>query len=165
MKARLHGARRYLGLLIPILVVLAVIGMIIWFFNRQLDPATLAKNRDMAIILASMLMAIGMILFSIMIGVVIWLLIIVKEKILPILDQTNQTVTKIKETTDTVAVNVADTSQRVKNTTDFVTEEVAAPLIKAYGMAAQGRAWMRVVTGRTPKSEGSPISRAFNKPE
>jgi hypothetical protein len=157
--------RRYIPLIVPIVAMVLIIALIIWFFNRQVAPETLAKNRDMAIIMSSVLLAFGMFLFSVMIAIVIWLILILKDKIIPILEATNETVSRIKETTDSVAVNVVDTSQRVKTTTDFVTEEVAAPLIKAYGMAAQGRAWMRVVTGRKPRSEGSPISRAFRKPE
>jgi hypothetical protein len=165
VRNRLRSWRRYLGLLIPVATLLVIVGGVIWFTNRQLSPETLAKNRDMAIILIAVLAGFSMFLLSIMVGVVIWLLIVVKDKIVPVMDTVQELTTKVKATTDVVADNVVDTSSRVKNTTDFVTEEVAAPLIKAYGFAAQGRAWVRVVTGRTSKPEGSAISRAFRKPE
>ncbi len=157
--------RGYVMIAIPVIVILVIVGGVILFFNRQLEPATLARNRDMAIIFSSMMVALGMLLFSILLVVVIWILFLVKDQVIPLLETTNQTVNKIKETTEVVSENVVDTTARVKNTTDFVTEEVAAPLIKAYGLVSQGRAFVRVVTGRNPRPEGSPLSRAFTKEE
>ena len=107
--------RRYMPIVIPIVAVLLIVALLVWFFNRQIDPVTLAKNRDMAIILSSLILAFGMFLFSVMVGIVIWLLLLVKDKVIPTLDSINATVQRVKETTDVVAENVVDTSQRVKS--------------------------------------------------
>jgi len=129
------------------------------------DQSALEKLRDISIIFLSLLFLVSVLLMAALVGAVLWLVLTLRDKVIPIMESLNLTVNRIKETSDSVAANVVDTSQRVKNTTEFVTEEVAAPLIKAYGLAAQGRTWVKVVTGRTPKPEGSPLSRAFRKSE
>ncbi|RIK46724.1 MAG: hypothetical protein DCC58_02280 [Chloroflexi bacterium] len=158
--------QKWLAIVIPVVLLLILGGIAaLLFWLGSDDQSALEKLRDITIIFLGLLWLIAILLLAALVGAMVWLVLTLRDKVVPVLESVNLTVNKIKETTDSVAVNVVDTSQRVKQTTEFVTEEVAAPLIKAYGLAAQGRAWVRVVTGRQQKPEGSPFSRAFRKPE
>lgn len=158
--------RKWLAIGIPAVLLLIFAGLIaLLYWLGDDDQSALERLRDISIIFLSLLFLVSVLLMGALVGAMVYLVLTVRDKIVPLMESANQTVNRIRETTDVVAENVVDTSKRVKDTTNFVTEEVAAPLIKAYGLAAQGRAWVRVVTGRTPKPEGSPLSRAFRRRE
>lgn len=158
--------RKWLAIGIPIVLLLIFGGLVVLlYWLGSDDQSALEKLRDISIIFLSLLFLISVLLLAALLGAVVYLVLTLRDKVVPILESLNQTVHRLRETTDVVAENVVDTSQRVKTTTEFVTQEVAAPLIKAYGLAAQGRAWARYVTGRKAKPEGSPLKRAFRKRE
>jgi hypothetical protein len=125
-----------IGGVVLIFVVLGVITAALYWAGDD-DQSALERFRDIAIIYLGFLWLFAVMLLVVITGLVLWLVLTVKDRIMPAID-------KLVETTGTLA----ETATRVKNTTDFVTEEVAAPIISAYGSIAKARALMRTVTGR-----------------
>ena len=72
-----------------------------------------------------------------------------RRKLVPIMEK----VVDLQEKAVSMQESTLDTLNRVKGTTDFVTEEVAAPIISVYGTVAKGRMMMKTVTGRDKGSE------------
>jgi hypothetical protein len=155
--------RRYIGIVIPLIVTAIVMGLLIWLISIDPDSERLQEARDIAIILVAFVMLVATVLLSILVGAFVWLAFLIKDKISPTLDTVNAITLQAKDTVNVVSQQTTDTVGRVKGTTDFVTENVAAPLISVAGLAAQGRAWTRVATGRDRKRGGSPVTRLLRR--
>src|SRR4051794_553110 len=120
------------GKIILIVVVLlaifagATVGL---YFLGDNDQSALERLRDIAIIYLGFLWLIALLLLVVLVFLAVWLAITIKNKVVPALD------------------TMADAAKRVKGTTEFITEEVAAPVISFYGTVAKARAMTRTVTG------------------
>lgn len=138
--------RKFLTILM-VVVVLAIIigGPIGLYFLGGSDQSDLERFRDIAIIMIGLLIVVSTLLLVILVAVMLWLALTVKGKIVPIME------------------SLLDTAQRVKGTTDFITEEVAAPVISVYGTVARARAMTRTVTGRDKGNERKTINRLLKK--
>jgi hypothetical protein len=133
--------RRLLSIGIPVLFLVVIIGSFVGLYLLGSDDqSALEKIRDIVIIWIGFLWVIAVLLLAVVAGLMVWLALTLKEKIIPIME------------------TLADTANRVKGTTEFVTEEVASPLISFYGTVAKARAMTRTVTGRD-----RPSSSTFSK--
>lgn len=127
------------GVLAVIVLAAVVVGL---YYGGGDEQSFLERARDIVIVLFGLLMVVVTLLMAVAAGALVFLIIVVRKKIVPIMEK----IVGLQETT-------LETLQRVKGTTDFVTEEVAAPIISVYGTVAKGRMMMRTVTGRDKGSE------------
>jgi hypothetical protein len=109
------------------------------------DQSALERLRDITIVLIGLISLIMVILMLVVVAVLVWLVMTIKDKVVPLLE------------------TLVETAQRVKGTTDFLTEEVASPVINAYGNVARARAMVKTVTGRDRSSERGTISKILKK--
>jgi hypothetical protein len=68
-----------------------------------------------------------------LVGASVWLALLIKDKVIPLLEQ------------------LTAAAGRIRGTAEFVSEEVASPIISAYSTFAGIRAMMRTVTGKDRK--------------
>jgi len=129
--------RKYV--IIGVVIAIVVLGLATWglYSLGDIDQSALERLRDIAIIYLVLLWVVAFVILVGIAGGVLWLVLTTKDKIVPALD-------KLTETAGTLA----DTAKRVKATTEFVTEEVAAPIISFYGTIAKGRALAKTLTSR-----------------
>lgn len=107
-----------------VVLVLIVIGLI-------LAPEWLrVALRDIAIIFMVLLGIIGTLLAVILVTALIVVVFLIKDKIIPLLEQLTRT------------------TNRVRGTTEFVSDEVVKPIIHAAGTVARVRAMTRTALGR-----------------
>jgi hypothetical protein len=116
-------------------VVLSVVGvllvLVLIIVGLLLVPDGLrVALRDIAIIFMVVLGMIVTLLTAILVAALIAVVYLLKDKIIPLLE----------ELTATVA--------RVRGTTEFVSEEVVEPIIQAAGAVARVRAMARTALGR-----------------
>jgi len=123
----------WLWLIVGGLVVLFVAVFVILYLLGGSHQAPLERVRDIAIIFLMLGSVIAVLLLGALVGVAVWLTLLIKDKIIPLLEQLTQT------------------AFRVRGTTEFVSEQVASPIISAYGTLAGIRAAVRTVTGRDRK--------------
>ncbi len=118
------------------LLAILILGLIVVGISYGLyqlggaDQAPLERLRDIVIIfLAFQLLLVTIALAGIVAGL-IFLIVVLKDQIIPLLTELTQTV------------------RRLRGTTEFMTEEAVKPIINAAGKAAKVRAMVRTVTGQ-----------------
>ena len=126
------------------------------YFLGDDNSSILEKLRDVAIVMMVLIGILGTILMTLLVGALIWLTTTIKNKLVPILESLRDTLNEVKDTTGTV-------STQVKGTTEFVTESVARPVISAYGLVAQARAYTRVVTGKDHKKGDKAVKKMVQR--
>jgi hypothetical protein len=129
-------------------LVILIAAVVLLYYNGGDDQSFLERSRDIVIVLFGLLMVIVTLLMAVAVAALALLIILVRQKIVPVMEK----IVALQETT-------LETLQRVKGTTDFVTEEVAAPIISVYGTVAKGRMMMRTVTGRDRGKERKTIAK------
>jgi len=112
------------------LVVIALIIVGLYFLGGD-DQSALERLRDIAIIFVVLLSVINVILLAAITVGLLLLFLQLKDKALPILDETTGTI------------------NRVRGTANFVTEEAVKPLINVAGKYQRLRTMSKVVTGKT----------------
>jgi len=105
---------------VAILALLALLGYLLW--PRPTAAATL---RDFAIIILALESIVVLLLLGVVIGMLWWLIQTLEKKITPILDTTNETVSNVSETVNTV-----------RGTATFVSDTVVSPIIKVVSYAS-----------------------------
>lgn len=137
--------KRWLGIGLPIIFLVLVVGsFILLYWLGSDDQSALEKIRDIVIIWIGFLWVFAVLFLAIVAALMVWLALTLKNKIIPIME------------------TLADTANRVKGTAEFVTEEVAAPVVSFYGSVAKARAMARTVTGRDRKT-GSTMSKLLKR--
>jgi Flp pilus assembly protein protease CpaA len=111
-------------------VVLAVI--IVLLYLGGMGPPTV-RLRDISIIFISLFAVIATILLAAIVGAILWLVLLLRDRVVPLLE----TLTEI--------------AQRARGTTDFVTEQAVSPIIQAAGTFARIRAATKTATGGKPR--------------
>ena len=107
-------------------VVLAIIiGLLFW---GDEGPVT-ARLRDISIVFISLFAVIATLLLAAIVGAILWLVLTLRDRVIPLLETLTATAT------------------RVKGTTEFVTEQAVQPIISVAGTMARMRAMTRTVTG------------------
>lgn len=122
--------------IIPLVALAIIIGMTIGLYLLGDDESsTLEKFRDIMIVYLGLLWVIVVLLVAVLVGVLVWVALLIKDKVIPLLQQIQETMT------------------RVKGTAEFMSEEVTSPVIGFYGSVAKARRMSKVVTERRPKQK------------
>lgn len=132
------GKTQVILILVGALVVFGLIVFGLYLLGGE-DQSALERFRDITIVLIGLTTLLITTLMVAITALLVWLVFTIKEKIVPALDTLNETM------------------HRVKGTTEFLTEEVASPVISVYGNVARARAMVRTVTGkdREPAKSGA----------
>jgi hypothetical protein len=131
------GRWKWWSILVFLILVVIVVGICYGLYQLGgADQAPLERLRDIAVIfLAFQLLLVTIVLAGIGAGFV-YLLMVLKDQIIPLLTE------------------LTVTAQRLRGTTEFMTEEAVKPIITAAGQAAKVRAMVRTVTGADRKKRG-----------
>ena len=149
-KTRAEGKLRWKAILGGVLAVVLIGAVIYWLYTLGGDDqSSLEIVRDIVIVFYGFMMVIVTMLMAVAVAALAYLIIVVRRKLVPIMEK----VVDLQEKAVSMQESTLDTLNRVKGTTDFVTEEVAAPIISVYGTVAKGRMMMKTVTGRDKGSE------------
>jgi hypothetical protein len=114
-----------------LLVILIIVGVLLYHWDG------LQQLRDLAIVFLAALFVVTVLLLAAMVGIFLFLTLLMKEKLIPVLEELNRT-----------AGELTQTAQRVKGTTEFVSEQVATPIIGFAKNLARMRAMAKAATGR-----------------
>jgi MFS family permease len=154
--------RKFLMILGGLLVLAALIGIPIGlYFLGEDEQSSLERWRDVAIIMFGILLILSTLLFATLIGILIWVALKVKDKVTVLFDDKISPL--MDDRVSPLLATLNDTAGRVKGTTEFMTEEAAAPVISFYGTIARARAMTRVVTGRDKDRGQGTIKRLLKR--
>ena len=109
-----------IGILVVVVVLLAVMCYLVF-----ISPGSTAIIRDISIIILALESIVVLLLLGAVIGMLWWLIQTLEKKITPILDTTNETVSNVSETVNTV-----------RGTATFVSDTVVSPIIKVVSYAS-----------------------------
>lgn len=115
------------GIVALIVFVAIVVGL---YLLGGADQSALERLRDISIIFIVLIGAISVVLLAGITVALILLFIELKDRALPILDETTSTI------------------GRVRGTANFVSEEAVKPIMTVAGKAAKVRAMSRVIAGK-----------------
>jgi len=88
-----------------LLVILIIVGVLLYHWDG------LQQLRDLAVVFLAALFVVTVLLLAAMVGIFLFLTLLMKEKLIPVLEELNRT-----------AGELTQTAQRVKGTTEFVSE-------------------------------------------
>ncbi len=114
---------------IALTVIFVGAGVGLYFLGGK-NQSPLERLLDISVIFLSLSMVLVVLLLGALVGVGVWISLLLKDHAIPLLEQLTGTVT------------------RVRGTTEFVSEEVASPIISFYSRVAGVRALVKTVTGR-----------------
>lgn len=115
-----------------LLVILILAGVLLYQWDG------LPRLRDMSIVFITALFTITVLLLAVMVGAFVVVAFLIRDKLIPVLEELNRS-----------AGELTQTAQRVKGTTEFVSEQVATPIIGVAKNLARMRAMAKAATGRT----------------
>lgn len=119
-------------------VLVVLIGLIVGLYLLgDSDQAPLERFRDISVVFLSLGLVMVVLLVGVLVGVGVWVGLLIKDKVIPLLEQ------------------LTATAARLRGTTEFVSEEVASPIISAYSSVAGIRALIKTVAGRPKQSRAS----------
>ena len=118
------------------LLALLIVG---GFFLYHWDG--LQQLRDMAVVFLAALFVVAVLLLAAMVGIFAYVSLLMKDKLIPVLEELTRT-----------AGELTQTAQRVKGTTEFVSEQVATPIIGLAKNLARMRAMAKAATNRDGES-------------
>jgi len=127
---------------LPFLIAGGVLALLIvaGFFLYHWDG--LVRLRDMAIVFLAALFVVTIVLLAAMVGIFAYVSLLMKDKLIPVLEELTRT-----------AGELTQTAQRVKGTTEFVSEQVATPIIGLAKNLARMRAMAKAATYRDGGTE------------
>jgi hypothetical protein len=117
-----------LGALVLLLLFVAITGGL--YMLGDDNQSALERLRDIAIIYIVLTSMIIVVLLGAATAALIYLVMQIKNQVIPLLQETSATV------------------NRVRGTTEFMTDEAVKPIISAAGKMAQWRAMVKVISGR-----------------
>jgi hypothetical protein len=119
------------GLLVAVGLLVLLIGLFVALYLLG-DPeqSTLERIRDIAVIFLALAMVLVVLLLGVLVGLGIWLGMLVKDRLIPLLE------------------TATETAVRTRGTVEFLGESVARPIIRAYGRIAALRALITSVSRR-----------------
>lgn len=123
--------RKVWAIIIPLVVVAIIAGLTVGLYMLgDPDASALEKIRDIMIVYLGLLWVIVVMLLAILVGVLVWVAMMIKDKVIPLLETLQETVA------------------RLKGTVEFMSEEAASPVIKFYGSVAKARTMSKAFIGR-----------------
>lgn len=144
-----------IGIIAGLVALLVFVGIIVGLFMLGGDhQSALEKFRDISIIFSQLLMLVTVILLAAITAALIWLVVKIKDQVIPMLDEALGILKEFK-----------GTAGRVSDTTSFVTEEAVRPFMTAAGQVAKIRKMGQVVTGKNKATPDPPTfsSKSKNK--
>ena len=114
-----------IGGIIAAVVLLAII-VILYILG---DGRPTERLRDISIIFISLFAVINVLLLAAIAGAILWLVLTLRNRVIPLLE------------------TLTATAARIRGTTEFVTEQAVAPIISVASTMARMRAMTRTVTG------------------
>ncbi|MCL5958104.1 MAG: hypothetical protein M1358_02105 [Chloroflexi bacterium] len=115
------------AILVAILAI--VVGLLYWLFTSF----SVATIRDLAIIALVVMSGIGVLLGVALTALLLWLVLVLRDRIIPMLEK------------------LTATAETVRGTTAFVSEELVSPLIKVAGAAAGARGMVQALLKKPRK--------------
>jgi hypothetical protein len=126
------------AIIIPLVVVAIIAGLSVGLYMLgSSDASALEKLRDIMIVYLGLLWVIVVLLMAVLVGVLVWVALMLKDKVIPLLETIQETVA------------------RLKGTAEFMSEEVASPVISFYGSVAKVRTMSKIFTARDGKGKKS----------
>lgn len=120
-----------LAIIIPIVVVAIIAGLTYGLYLLgSSDQSALEKLRDIMVVYLGLLWVIVILLWAVLVGVLIWIALMLKDKVIPLLETIKETMT------------------RVKGTAEFVSEEMVSPVITFQGKVSKVRAMSKAFMDR-----------------
>ena len=125
---------------------LAVIGIITIAFivAAYIYPDFRVATRDIAIIILAVFQMIGALLTAALLVAVLWSVFAIRqlttETVLPKVDLLTNKLDAVIDSTQSIAVNVKDTTTSVSTTTSYMAERVVSPVIRVAGLLVGVRA-------------------------
>ncbi|HYH11728.1 MAG TPA: hypothetical protein VD789_05165 [Thermomicrobiales bacterium] len=104
------------------------------------DQSALEKLRDIAVIFVVLSSILVVILLAAITAVLAFLILQIKDRVIPLLEEAKGGMNQ-----------VTGTAARIKNTTDFVTEEAVRPLMNLTGQISKMRVMRNTVMGKERK--------------
>jgi asparagine N-glycosylation enzyme membrane subunit Stt3 len=104
------------------------------------DQSALERLRDIAVIFIVLSSVLVVIILAGIAAALAFLVLQIKDRVIPLLEEAKGG-----------AASITDATKRVKNTTDFVTEEAMRPLMGLVGSVSRVRSMRNVVTGKRRK--------------
>ncbi len=126
------------------LVALFLITAIVLYLLGGPGESALERLASISVIFLALSAVLVVLLLGALVGVGVWLALLLKDHIIPLLEQLAPKLGQLSQ-------NAVDTAVRVKGTTEFVSEEVVRPVISAYSTVAGLRAMIKTVSGRDRK--------------
>ncbi len=114
-----------IGGIIAAVVLAIIIGLLYW---GDEGPVT-QRLRDISIVFISLFAVINVLLLAAIVGAILWLVLTLRNRVIPLLE------------------TLTATAARIRGTTEFVTEQAVSPIISVAGTVARMRAMTRTVTG------------------
>ena len=130
-----HGKKGSRTKLYAILVGLAMVALFVvltvgLYFLGDSSQSALERLRDIAVIYIVLMCLILVIIMAAATAALVYLIMQIKNQVIPMLEELTGTI------------------NRVRGTTEFMTDEAVKPVISAAGKVAQWKAMLKVVTGR-----------------
>lgn len=135
-----------------IVTVVFIALIVVLFMLGGKEESSLERLRDIAIILNQLFMFVIVILLAAITAALFWLVLKVKDQVMPILDEGLAILREFK-----------GTASRVQNTTSFVTEEAVKPIMTAAGQYAKVRKMGQIVTGKSKAKVDPPTFKSTPK--
>ncbi|MFN8663497.1 MAG: hypothetical protein U0075_16520 [Thermomicrobiales bacterium] len=125
------GRWKWWAILIVLVLGLIVVGIVYGLYQLGgVDQAPLERLRDIAIIFLIFQLLLVTIALAGIAGGLIFLIVVLKDQLIPILSE------------------FLETAKRLRGTTEFMTEEAVKPMIRTAGQAAKFRAMWKTATNR-----------------
>lgn len=133
------GGRGALWAIIIVAVTLLItIGITVGlYFLGGEDQSALERFRDITIVFIGIVWIIIVLLMAVMVGVMVWVALQIKNRVLPLLED-------ILANVRVTSGEVTETAKRARGTAEFVSERTAAPLISFMGKVTKARTMARM---------------------
>ena len=139
-----------IGIVAGIVATLIFVGIIVGLYMLGGDhQSALEKLRDISIVFSQLLMLVVVILLAAITAALIWLVMKIKDQVIPMLDESLDILKEFK-----------GTASRVSNTTNFMTEEAVKPIVTAAGQVAKIRKMGQIVTSKSKAKPDPPTFKA-----
>ncbi len=110
-----------------VLLLFVVLFVVLYLLGGP-EQSPLERIRDIAVIFLALSTVLVVLLLAALVGVAIWLALLIRDHLIPLLGAATETMT------------------RAKGTVEFVGEAIARPIVRAYGRVASVRALIRTLT-------------------
>lgn len=145
-----NWSAKKIGVVVGIVLALILIGIIVGLYMLGgKDQAPLERFRDISIVFSQLLMLIVVILLAAITAALVFLIMKIKDNVLPLLDEGLGILRELK-----------GSAQRVHGTTDAITEEAIKPFMTAAGQVAKIRKMGQIVSGKNKGIADPPTFKA-----